>query len=106
MSRVNFLPSAVAIVFVDSGSSQCKTRQRVTTGVRKRNASTECHSWRVSEAFTRCSSNLSLFAAVAADTISTMATAILLQQQPNSSWIRPKFWTFLLKGPKIGPNSR
>ncbi len=24
----------------------------------------------------------------------------------NSSVIRPKNWTFLLKGPKIGPNSR
>jgi hypothetical protein len=43
MSRMNFLPSAVAIVFVDSRSSQCKTRHRVTTGVRKRSASTECH---------------------------------------------------------------
>jgi hypothetical protein len=39
MSRMNSLPNAVAIVFVDSRSSQCKVPHRVTTGVRKRNAS-------------------------------------------------------------------
>ncbi len=27
-------------------------------------------------------------------------------RQPNSSRIRPKNWVFLLKDPKIGPNSR
>jgi len=32
--------------------------------------------------------------------------AILFSQLPNSSRIRPKFWVFLLKCPKIGSNSR
>jgi hypothetical protein len=32
--------------------------------------------------------------------------AILSSQRSNSSRIRPKFWVFLLKCPKIGSNSR
>jgi hypothetical protein len=52
-SQMNFLPSAVAIVFADSTSSQCKTRHRVLTGAHKRSACC-CfqRSRHVSEAFT------------------------------------------------------
>src|SRR4051812_38728007 len=39
------------------------------------------------------------------NTLSAM-TAILSSPLPNSSRIRPKFWVFLLKWPKIGSNSR
>ena len=87
MSRVNFLPSAVAIVFVDSRSSQCKTRHRVTTGVRKRNASTECHSWRVSEAFTRWSNSLGLFSDAEVGKVGGMS-GIFPSCSEEDKWIR------------------
>ena len=49
-SPMNSPPNAVASVFADSMSSQCKNPDRVPTEVHRRNASTECHPWRVSKA--------------------------------------------------------
>src|SRR5438094_4103088 len=57
-----------------------------------------CHSWRVSEAFTRWSSNLGLFFVGVLTTVPCM-TPILPSSILNSSRIRPKKWAFLLKDP-------
>ncbi len=69
---MNFLPSAVAIVFVDSMSSQCKTRRRVAAGVGKRSVSTVSRPWRVSRAFTPWSSNFGLSGGDAAGNLMAM----------------------------------
>src|SRR5207247_6477761 len=103
--QMNRLEHAVGIFSTDSRNTQCRIRHHLRSEVHKRNASVGCHSWRVSEAFTRWSSNLGLFFVGVLTTVPCM-TPILPSSILNSSRIRPKKWAFLLKDPFFGPNSR
>jgi hypothetical protein len=102
---MNRLERAVGIFSVDLLNNQCKDRDRLRSGVHKRSASNGRHSWRVSEAFTRWSSNFGLFGNRLLAIVVGMAV-IFVFPELNSSRIRPTNWTFLLKGQKIGSNSR
>ncbi len=102
---MNLRASAGQIAFVGSPNIRCKIRDRVRNEVRKVVHSTVRYSWRVSEAFTRWSSNLGLFAKGLTVTLGGMRL-IFYFFPINSSPIRPRNWTFTLLGPKFGPNSR
>ena len=103
---MNRLERAVGISSADLPNNQCKDRHRLLIAARKRNARANRKlPGRVSEAFTRWSSNLGLCPDEPTPTVGRME-AILFRPSRNSSRIRPKNWPVLLKGPKIGPNSR
>jgi hypothetical protein len=104
-ARMNFLPSAVAIVFINSMSNQYKIHHRLPTGLHKRSASTGCHTWRVSRAL-RADRAVWVCPPTASSLRSATWHATLSSQSPNSRRIRPKICVFLLKGPKTGSNPR
>jgi len=89
-----------------SPNNRCKGHHQLLSAARRRNACANRKlPWRVSEAFTRWSSNFGLFGNRLLAIIVGMAV-IFVFPESNSSRIRPKKWAFLLKDPKIGPNSR
>jgi hypothetical protein len=87
--QMNRLEHALGISSADSRNNQCKNRHRLLIVARKHNASAGCHSWRVSEAFTRWSRSFGLFCLALAGNIAAMS-AIFARRHLEGKRIRPE----------------